>query len=150
MGNSANQFSADDRLDIIDLLARYWQTVDSGDTEGFANTFTVDGPLENYTGITKGRAALAPWLDAYGPNRAGNRHYSVNPRIMKVDDNTATVWSYMVVLAVTEPRKNTPHVAAYAAFHDRIVRVDGQWLFEHRLMDDLTLNKQDYPDPTKE
>ncbi|MFE4519764.1 nuclear transport factor 2 family protein [Kitasatospora sp. NPDC056783] len=137
--------SAADRFEIHELLARYWKAVDEGDLRGFAATFTEDGGLTNYTGTTTGRAALAQWLDDYGPSRAGNRHMSTNTTVTEVDGDTATVWSYMVVLAAFEPRTQTPHVAAYGRFNDTVVRVEGGWLFRERVMDEISLNAIDYP-----
>ncbi|WP_073810656.1 nuclear transport factor 2 family protein [Kitasatospora sp. CB01950] len=136
--------TAADRFEIHELLARYWKTVDEGDLQGFGATFTEDGSLTNYTGTTTGREALAQWLDDYGPSRVGNRHMSTNTIITEVDSDTATVWSYMVVIAAFEPRTQTPHVASYSRFNDRVARVGGRWLFKERVMDDLVLNAIDY------
>ncbi|MFD7645871.1 nuclear transport factor 2 family protein [Kitasatospora sp. NPDC059795] len=137
--------TAADRFEIHELLARYWKTVDEGDLQGFGATFTEDGSLTNYTGTTTGREALAQWLDAYGPSRVGNRHMSTNTIITEIDTDTATVWSYMVVIAAFEPRTQTPHVASYSRFNDKVARVAGRWLFKERVMDDLALNAIDYP-----
>ena len=41
----ANRLSADDRLDIMDLIARYAHTLDSGDLDGYVNNFAPDGVL---------------------------------------------------------------------------------------------------------
>ena len=40
-----NRLSADDRLDIMDLIARYAYTLDSGDLDGYVNNFAPDGVL---------------------------------------------------------------------------------------------------------
>ncbi|MEV6904275.1 nuclear transport factor 2 family protein [Amycolatopsis sp. NPDC051372] len=129
-----DRLSTDDQLAILELAARYWQAVDTGDLLGFANTFTPDGELENFAGVTKGRKALAQWLKDFEPERLGNRHYTVNHLIIKIDTDTASVWSYLVVTSVEPPKQNTPRVAALARFDDRVVRVDGEWLFAHRTM----------------
>ncbi|WP_432855007.1 nuclear transport factor 2 family protein [Amycolatopsis sp. CA-161197] len=126
--------SAEDRLAILELAARYWQTVDTGDLQGFADTFTPDGELENFTGVGKGRETLAQWLNDFEPARLGNRHYTANHLITKIDFDTASVWSYLVVTSVEPPRQKTPRVAALARFDDRVVRVDGEWFFAHRTM----------------
>lgn len=138
--------TSNDRSEIEELLHRYWKTVDEGDLQGFAQTFTENGVLENYTGQTTGRPALEKWLQDYEPSRIGNRHSTVNTIMTPQNDGSVSVWSYMVVYAVTQPRQQTPHVAAFGRFQDVVVQQNGQWLFQHRLMDDLAMNKIDYPD----
>ncbi|MEU6574165.1 nuclear transport factor 2 family protein [Streptomyces sp. NPDC046805] len=134
MSGAAERLSAEDQLAILELAARYWNAVDHGDLRGFAETFTEDGKLENFTGVTQGRDALAQWLLDFEAERLGNRHYTVNHLITKIDDNTARVWSYLVITSVAPPKRGTPRVAAVAEFEDRVVRVDGEWLFEQRTM----------------
>jgi uncharacterized protein (TIGR02246 family) len=126
--------TADDRLAIHDLLATYWRTVDESDPEGFANTFTEDGVLTNYSGSTRGRAAIAEWLDGYMPVKEGNRHTSVNTLVTEVSDDEATVWSYMLVIGAYPPRVNTPYLSAIARFDDRVVRTAKGWRFAERVM----------------
>jgi hypothetical protein len=58
----------------------------------------------------------------------------VNHLTTKIDDDTATVWSYLVVTSVAPPKQNTPRVAAFAQFDDRVVRVGREWLFARRTM----------------
>lgn len=54
--------------------------------------------------------------------------------LSRIDDSTASVWSHLVVTSVAPPKRDTPRVAAVAEFDDRVVRVDGEWLFEQRTM----------------
>jgi hypothetical protein len=54
--------TAEDRFAIQDLYARYCQTVDQGDAEGWADTFTEDGKRiydDNPAGLA-GRSPAAP------------------------------------------------------------------------------------------
>ncbi len=48
------------------------------------------------------------------------------------------MWSIMLVLAVDPPGTDTPRVSGFGVFNDRIVKHDGQWCFEHRLLSGLT------------
>ena len=43
--SESKRLSADDRLDIMDLIARYAYTLDSGDLDGYVNNFAPDGVL---------------------------------------------------------------------------------------------------------
>ena len=55
----AYRLTADDRLDIMDLIARYAHTLDTGDLDGYVNNFAPDGVLfEEH----KGRDAIREYV----------------------------------------------------------------------------------------
>ncbi len=64
--------STQDRLDVMDLVARYAECVDSGDAEGYAGLFTPDGVVEHSAGSVSGRAEIQAWVEALvKENRVG-------------------------------------------------------------------------------
>src|SRR4051794_163455 len=94
------RLSADDRLDIMDLIARYAYTLDSGDLDGYVNNFAPDGVLfeknkgrdqiREYVGtlMRQGRAGPLPDGDvAY-------RHFVGSP-VIDVSDGRVIVHSYL-------------------------------------------------------
>src|ERR1700704_2401971 len=98
--SDGNRLSADDRLAIMDLIARYAYTLDSGDLDGYANNFAPDGLLfEKH----RGRAAIKEFVASLqregraGPLPNGDvayRHFVGSPVIDGANDR-AIVHSYL-------------------------------------------------------
>ena len=79
-----------DRLDILDLTARYNHAIDSGDGEGWAQTFTPDGVFKSARGEIVGRADLAKFAtDWFAGSEDTRRHWVCN-QIVEVDGDVAT------------------------------------------------------------
>ena len=55
----ARNLTLQDRLEIADLYTRYNTTIDGGDADGWADTFTADG---EFAGQFKGRDALVGFV----------------------------------------------------------------------------------------
>ena len=71
--------SVDDRLEILDLAARYNHAVDSGDHEGVAALFTDDGVIEaTATGPIAGRPAIAHYIASRPDGWRRRRHFNSN------------------------------------------------------------------------
>ena len=58
----SDSLTTQDHIDIQQLYARYYQTIDAGDAEGWAGTFTSDGVFNN----VKGHDALAEFIRRAG------------------------------------------------------------------------------------
>ena len=74
--------------DVLQLFARYSQTLDFGDVEGFVSCFTEDGsldtssPEEGVAGVHQGQSALRDFVSATLEYTAGRvRQSAVNPII---------------------------------------------------------------------
>jgi hypothetical protein len=133
--SESKRLSADDRLDIMDLIARYAYTLDSGDLDGYVNNFAPDGVLfETHRGqgqireyvsllMRQGRAGPLPGGDvAY-------RHFVGSPVIdAGGDGTTATVHSYLLWVNMGAD----PPVSSAAEYTDECVKLDGRWLFQSR------------------
>jgi uncharacterized protein (TIGR02246 family) len=128
-----SRLTADDRLDIMDLIARYAYTLDSGDLDGYVNNFAPDGVLfedhhgreaiREYVGMLmqQGRAGPLPNGDvAY-------RHFVGSPVIDGADDR-AIVHSYLLWVNMG----SDPPVSAAAEYTDEVVKLDGRWYFARR------------------
>jgi uncharacterized protein (TIGR02246 family) len=129
------RLSAEDRLDIMDLIARYAHTLDTGDLDGYVDNFAPDGVLferhhgrdqiREYVGMLmrEGRAGPLPNGDvAY-------RHFPGQPTI-DGSDGRASVHSYLLWITMgTEPPMN-----AAAEYLDECVKLDGRWYFASRTL----------------
>src|SRR5262245_26831556 len=70
--SAAGKLTTQDYIDIEQNYSRYYHTIDSGDPEGWADTFTDDGDFNG----TKGRAALIEMRKRSGPSKT--RHVVSN------------------------------------------------------------------------
>ena len=110
--------SVDDRLEILDLAARYNHAVDSGDHEGVA------------TGAIAGRAAIADYIGSRPDGWQRRRHLNSNAIIEGVpgDDDAARLAMYIMVLS----RRETVQPRLLGRYEDELRRVDGEWRFVKR------------------
>jgi hypothetical protein len=131
----AHRLTADDRLDIMDLIARYAYTLDSGDLDGYVNNFAPDATLfeqhhgraqiRDYVGrlMRQGRAGPLPNGDvAY-------RHFVGSP-VIDGHAQRATVHSYLLWVNMG----SEPPVSAAAEYTDECVKLDGRWYFQSRVL----------------
>ena len=58
----AAPMSAQDRVDVIALIARYAQCLDGGDVDGYVANFLPAGVIEWATGRAEGRDATREWV----------------------------------------------------------------------------------------
>ena len=119
--------SAADKIEIIELIARYSHALDSGDGDAWADTFTEDGVLESPYAQPHGRAAIRQRMADMDPARRKLRHW-VNGVVIEGDGDTATLTCYLNVLDTT----NLERSAETGIYHDTLSRVDGARKFSRR------------------
>ncbi len=119
--------SVADRLEILELAARYNHAIDSGDGKGWAATFTPDGVFETSRGATTGTAALAQFAETFATRMAGSRHWNDN-HVIEGDGDEATHRCYLQLLRTGEQAG----IISTGRYDDRLRRVDGAWRFVHR------------------
>ena len=123
--------SVDDRLEILDLAARYNHAVDSGDHEGVAALFTEDGVIEaTATGPIAGRPAIAHYIASRPDGWQRRRHFNSNAIIEGVpgDGDAARLGMSLLVLS----RRDSVEPRLYGRCEDDLRRVDGAWRFSRR------------------
>ncbi len=128
------RLSAEDRLDIMDLIARYASTLDAGDLDGYVNNFAPDGILfESHHGRAQIReyVAMLKREGRAGPLPNGDvvhRHFVGSPTI-NGGDGHATVHSYLLWISLG----TDPPINAAAEYLDECVKLpDGRWYFATR------------------
>lgn len=130
------EVTAADRFAIQDLYAAYCRTVDLGDAEGWADTFTEDGKriyddnpgAPGRAGRTfTGRSELVKLQSA--PRALRVRHWHASPVLTDKGDYLESVVYGMVVDISQDP----PVIMAHFTYTDELVKLpDGRWRMRSR------------------
>jgi uncharacterized protein (TIGR02246 family) len=129
--------STQDRLDIMDLVARYAECVDSGDAEGYAKLFTPDGVVEHSAGSVAGHEEIRSWVatlakdDRVGKN-SRLKHIMGLP-VIRGDGERATARTYVTIPRHMDSGEIVIRLAG--TYFDECVKQDGAWLFAKRVID---------------
>jgi ketosteroid isomerase-like protein len=120
------------REHVRELVAAYAHLVDGGRFDELVELFAEDAVLEaGALPPAHGRAAIRAVFAATGSRLAAGggrpliRHHVSSLRIDVHDADTASAAAYF--LALTE--RGPDH---WGRYRDRLVRIDGRWLFQHR------------------
>jgi ketosteroid isomerase-like protein len=121
--------STQDYVEIQQLYARYAQTIDAGDAEGWANTFTADGVFNN---SSRGHDSLVTFVHDWRDKRRGAslRHWNSNLVVTPAADGARGA-IYMLLLDVSE---KAPTVTASYRYEDALVKTADGWKFKTRVL----------------
>jgi hypothetical protein len=124
----AAELTAADFTEIQQLYARYNATIDRGDADGWAATFTPDGVFaSNFKGTEALKGFVNSWWAGNGPSQ---RHFSADLVIKAgANDVTASVSTILVNLA-TKPAS----ISGYLTYNDVLVKTAGGWRFKSRAL----------------
>jgi uncharacterized protein (TIGR02246 family) len=122
--------SAQDRVEIMQLVARYNQAADARDAAAWADTFTEDGVfIKDAQPEVKGRTALGKNIRDLPPTNS--RHWTLNLVFDgDGDGDRASMQADFALLC----ENRIEYAGRYA---NSLRKVDGQWKFERR---ELTTN----------
>jgi uncharacterized protein (TIGR02246 family) len=130
---------ARDREQIEQLMWRYARALDTGDAEGYAANYTVDGQFSAGANPTKGRDALKTMIAggrqrqaAASPKRPPMFHMTANHQITFVDKDHARIDAYHITMVSAAGPETPARVAGVGRSIDELERVNGQWLIKSR------------------
>ncbi len=122
----------EDKLAIEELIARYNQSLDSGDYPTWLACWSDDAIFDGIGQYLTGKAQIKTFADQYeGSTRSkinGLKHYTVNI-LSKIDGDNATTSSYLQLVNTAEKGVKIIFTGRY---EDDLKRVDGQWQFARR------------------
>ena len=129
--------SAEDRLEVMDLLARYADCVDTANVEAYAALFTEDGIVEHSAGTVRGRDEIRAWVKGLADeNRIGPesrlKHVLGLP-VIRGDSQRCTAQTYVLIMRQMEGGDISTRLAG--TYRDDIVKRDGRWQIEKRVID---------------
>lgn len=132
-------FSADDRLEIHELTARYAWSLDTGDEDAFVECFCREGELVwdvfETEGRWRGAQALRRFIGYFRqrPESAGRQHH-VSNLVVTPTDSGARARSYVAVAMRCADGPHLLNVMGY--YDDEIARENGRWVFSRRYIRD--------------
>ncbi|MDB5671396.1 MAG: snoaL-like domain protein [Alphaproteobacteria bacterium] len=129
--------STDDKVQIQELVARYAWSFDTGDVEGFVGCFAKDATLcedvfdevDQWEGLDQIRS-MAEHFFAH-PGFPGRQHHA-SQLLIEGSTERCRVRAFCFVI---EPRPDQPCLVVFSGYYDDVaVKVDGQWLFQERVI----------------
>ena len=120
--------SADDIIEIEQLVARYNMAIDDGDGETYAATYVEDGEFVSPDSTLTGREALTVFGDAAKGREVQVRHW-VSSIEVAVDGDAATARSNLMLLRVGA---GGPSVVLTGRYADQLRRTEHGWRFMRR------------------
>jgi ketosteroid isomerase-like protein len=130
----AAELTTQDYVEIQQLYARYNHAIDSGDAEGWADTFTPDGVFNQRY---KGRDGLLDFMKQWTTkmNGANRRHWNSNLLITPSAEGA----SGKVMLMLLEVGTKSPSILMTGQYSDVLVKTANGWRFKTRnVKNDIT------------
>jgi len=116
-----------EKLAIQELCARYCQTIDAQDSDGWAQCFVADGAFEFDGHVVRGHAALREYADTH-TRVLRARHMTLN-HLYEVHGDRASGRATTVVSIATAGGYK---IMGQGAYEDDLVKVNGEWKIRHR------------------
>jgi len=117
--------TAQDLVEIQQLYAKYNWTLDSGDAEGYASTFTPDGVFNNNVG----RDAIVKFANGFHTGIGSHvRHWNTNLMITPSADGAGGQVYLVLVDFATKP----PSILTSASYSDELTKTVQGWRFKKR------------------
>lgn len=122
---SSGKLTSDDLVEIQQLYAKYNWTLDAGDSEGYAATFTADGAFNSNVG----HDAIVKFADAFHAGLGTRvRHWNTNLLILP----TAAGASGQVYLVLVDFTTKPASIVTSASYSDELVKTAQGWRFKKR------------------
>jgi hypothetical protein len=117
--------TAQDFVDIQQLYAKYNWSLDAGDAEGYASTFTPDGAFNNNVG----HDAIVKFANTFHAGLGAHvRHWNTNLMILPTSEGA----SGQVYLVLVDFGTKPPTIATSASYSDELVKTAQGWRFKKR------------------
>jgi SnoaL-like domain len=132
------ELSIDDKLEILDLAARYCDAIDTGQYDEWVALFEPTGALEWSGGKAVGANALKQFTVDFqaDPNRGGapnGRHWTAN-HVVRPDGDEVHMTSYFCV-TVNKGFGSDARIVVTGTYRDTLTRSARGWRFKVRYID---------------
>jgi hypothetical protein len=123
--------SVEDRLGIMEVVARYNLAADEKDVESTLLHYAEDGQIEGFYSTGRGKKAMRRDLPAIFEGEGTLKRHLAPNLLIDGDGENAQV-SYVLLVVEGEER---PMVGATAWITDEMTKVDGRWLISRHLIE---------------
>ena len=122
-----SQLTPQDLVEIQQLYSKYNWALDTGDSKGYADTFTPDG-IFNKTNV--GREALIKFADGFHASLGAHvKHWNTNLMITPTPEGAAG----QVYLVLVDFGNKPATIATSATYTDELVKTPQGWRFKKRM-----------------
>ena len=124
----------DDRQIISDLFVRYTTALDAGDVETIVGCFTEDGTLESpAVGVYAGRQGIREFAERFARfhDRGSQLRHFISNLAVQFEGDEARATCYLLTVIT---RNGKTELMPPGRYDCRLAKIDGQWLFSHRLV----------------
>jgi hypothetical protein len=133
--------TAADRVEILELLARYNRAADTDNMDALLACFLPDGEVSSPFGTARGHAGIEESRRKVAASSAaerlrGGQHWVNNVIVEDAGEDEATVSADHVLIKPTAD--GTGVITVVGAYDDRVRKVDGRWLFVSRTVSTLS------------
>lgn len=126
--------TADDRLEILELYARYSWAMDIGDKEAMRSVFLENAKFTHDGGVFEGPFVAADsMIDIHFNIDVGVQHHAVN-HVMEGDSSSCVVVAQS--FGMYHSPRGTTEVPFVGYYVDHVVKNEGRWYFRHRFWTD--------------
>ena len=137
-GEAAGNGVLADRIAIEDMVTRYYAHLGTQDAGAFGDYYTEDAVFDVNGVISTGREeieALYANMDEEGDSvtEGGVFHMVLSNPVIEVNGDRATATFLWTGILNPDP-KAPPQVAEHGREYDRLVKQDGKWLIEKRVV----------------
>ena len=122
---SGGKLTTDDLVEIQQLYARYNWSLDSGDAEAYAATFTTDGVFNN----NNGHDAIVKFAQGFHAGLGSHlKHWNTNLMITPSPGGA----NGQVYLVLVDYATKPPSIFTSATYADELVKTPQGWRFKKR------------------
>ncbi len=129
--------TAEDRLEILDLIGRYSHGADGNEPTAYVDVFTDDGVFQGRSGqpdeiIYRGRDQILAFVKGVvgGRGNRQTRHNQSTTLFLEMTADRAKTRTYLMTTTASEGAP--PMVGLTSIYEDDIVRTDKGWRMKYR------------------
>lgn len=112
-----------EKIEIHELIAKYYHAVDTKNTSAWLELWSSDGILRNGDHVAEGIKELTKFADEHITDpKKHTRHMATNIYVVS-DGKIATMINYMLV--IDSSNQNAQHASAICS--SKLEKIDGQW-----------------------